>query len=595
MCNFSQNRISCQLTVKDWLRIFRICKDYGLNHMRFHSWCPPEAAFTAADEVGIYLYVECSSWANQGASLGDGKPVDKYIYAESKRIIKQFGNHPSFCFMAYGNEPAGQNQNEYLTKFVSYWKTRDNRRLYTGASGWPALDVNDFNSMYQPRIQLWGAGLNSIINSQPPSSDYDWENIIRSQSKPVISHEIGQWCVYPDFKEMKEYNGVLHAKNFEIFRDFLKENGMLSLADTFLTASGKLQALCYKAEIEAALRTKGMGGFQLLDLHDFPGQGTALVGVLNPFWENKGYITPGEYRQFCNTTVPLARLKKFIFNSAEDFTADIEVSNFGKDSLTGITPQWKIIDTAGKIVAEGNLDKTNIPIDNGIKLGKIRYPLNKFKSPAMYTLAVTISNFTNKWNFWVYPYQNPGPVFGNDIKVVQKLDQETINFLTNGGKVLLTPVKGNIKPDKGGDVAVGFSSIFWNTAWTSGQPPTTLGILCNPKAPMLKDFPTQYYSNYEWWDAMSHSNAILLSALGRNIKPTVRIIDDWFTAKPLGLIIEAKVGKGKLVLTGIDFLTDAEKRPAARQLLYSILTYMRSDKFNPDQEIRLNNIADLFK
>ncbi|MGB8316891.1 MAG: sugar-binding domain-containing protein, partial [Ignavibacteriaceae bacterium] len=581
--------------VKDWLRIFRICKDYGLNHMRFHSWCPPEAAFTAADEVGIYLYVECSSWANQGASLGDGKPVDKYIYAESKRIIKQFGNHPSFCFMAYGNEPAGQNQNEYLTKFVSYWKTRDNRRLYTGASGWPALDVNDFNSMYQPRIQLWGAGLNSIINSQPPSSDYDWENIIRSQSKPVISHEIGQWCVYPDFKEMKEYNGVLHAKNFEIFRDFLKENGMLSLADTFLTASGKLQALCYKAEIEAALRTKGMGGFQLLDLHDFPGQGTALVGVLNPFWENKGYITPGEYRQFCNTTVPLARFKKFIFNSAEDFTADIEVSNFGKDSLISVIPKWEIIDTAGKIIAEGNLDKTNIPIDNGIKLGKIRYPLNKFKSPAMYTLAVTVSNFTNKWNFWVYPYQNPGPVFGNDIKVVQKLDQETINFLTNGGKVLLTPVKGNIKPDKGGDVAVGFSSIFWNTAWTSGQPPTTLGILCNPKAPMLKDFPTQYYSNYEWWDAMSHSNAILLSALGRNIKPTVRIIDDWFTAKPLGLIIEAKVGKGKLVLTGIDFLTDAEKRPAARQLLYSILTYMRSDKFNPDQEIRLNNIADLFK
>ena len=319
------------------------------------------------------------------------------------------------------------------------------------------------------------------------------------------------------------------------------------------------------------------------------------MGVLNPFWNNKGYVTPEEYRQFCNTIVPLARFSKFIFNSAEDFTADIEVSNFGSESLTGVTPQWKIIDTSGKIVADGNLEKTNIPIDNGIKLGMIRYPLNKFKSPAMYKLEVSIRNFTNKWDFWIYPYQNPGPVFSSDIKVVQKLDQETINFLTNGGKVLLTPVKGNIKLDKGGDVAVGFSSIFWNTAWTSGQPPTTLGILCNPRDPMLKNFPTQYYSNYEWWDAMSHSNAILLAALGKNIKPVVRIIDDWFTAKPLGLIIEAKVGKGKLVLTGIDLLTDAEKRPAARQLMYSILTYMRSDKFNPDQEIQVNNIADLFK
>jgi len=581
--------------VKDWLRIFHICKDYGLNHMRFHSWCPPEAAFTAADEVGIYLYVECSSWANQGASLGDGKPIDKYIYAESKRIIKQFGNHPSFCFMVYGNEPAGQNQNEYLTKFVSYWKERDNRRLYSGASGWPALDVNDFNSMYQPRIQLWGAGLHSIINSQAPNSDYDWENIIRSQNKPVISHEIGQWCVYPDFKEMKEYNGVVHAKNFEIFKDFLTENGMIQLANKFLNASGKLQVLCYKAEIEAALRTKKMGGFQLLDLRDFPGQGTALVGVLDPFWNNKGYVTPEEYKQFCNTTVPLARLSKSVFNSAEDFTADIEVSNFGPDSITGIIPRWKIVDTSGKIAAEGNLEKTNIPIDNGIKLGKIRYPLNKFKTPAIYTLEVTVSNFTNKWDFWVYPYQNPGPIFSSDVRVVQSLDEGTVKFLNDGGKVLLTPVKGSIKPGKGGNVTVGFSSIFWNTAWTSGQPPTTLGILCDPKDPMLKEFPTQYYSNYEWWDAMSHSNAILLSALGNNIRPVIRIIDDWFTAKPLGLIVEAKVGKGKLVLTGIDLLTDAEKRPEARQLMYSVLTYMRSNAFNPDQGIQLKNILELFK
>jgi hypothetical protein len=581
--------------VKDWLRIFHIIKSYGLNHMRFHSWCPPEAAFTAADEVGVYLYVECSSWANQGVSLGDGKPIDKYIYAESKRILKQFGNHPSFCFLVYGNEPAGQNQNEYLTKFVSYWKKRDNRRFYSGASGWPELDVNDFNSMYQPRIQLWGAGLHSIINSQPPSSDYDWENIIRSQNKPVISHEIGQWCAYPDFKEIKEYNGVLHAKNFEIFRDFLTENGMIQLADSFLIASGKLQVLCYKAEIEAALRTKSMGGFQLLDLHDFPGQGTALVGVLNPFWENKGYITPEEYRQFCNTTVPLARLSKFIFNSAEDFIADVEVSNFGPDSMTGIIPQWKITDTSGEIIAEGTLSKTNIPIDNGVILGKIRYPLTKFKSPAMYTLGITVSNFTNKWEFWVYPYQNLIPIFGNDIKVVQRLDEETIKLLNDGGKVLLTPVKGNIKPDKGGDAAVGFSSIFWNTAWTSKQPPTTLGILCNPKDPMLKEFPTQYYSNYEWWDAMGQSNAILLTALGNNIKPVVRIIDDWFTAKPLGLIVEAKVGKGKIILTGIDLLTDPEKRPGARQLMYSILKYMRNDKFNPLQEIDAKRITELFK
>jgi hypothetical protein len=580
--------------IDEWLRIFKICKNYGLNHMRFHSWCPPEAAFIAADNVGIYLHVECSSWANQGSSLGDGKPIDKYIYEESERIVKAFGNHPSFCFLLYGNEPDGINHQKYLTDFVSYWKKKDNRRLYSGAAGWPQLEVNDFHSMYEPRIQLWGAGLTSIINSQPPSSNFDWYNIINWRGKPVISHEIGQWCVYPNFKEIKKYDGVLHAKNFEIFEQTLTDNGMTQLADSFLIASGKLQVLCYKEEIEAALRTKGMGGFQLLDLHDFPGQGTALVGVLDPFWEEKGYVTPEEYRHFCNTTVPLARMSKFIFNSEEDFKADIEISNFSPEPIQEIIPVWTIIDENGNAITEGKLTKSNIPIDNGIKLGSIKIPLSKFKTPAMYTLVVNVGKFRNQWDFWVYPYEIPEKIFTNEIKIVHQLDDDIINFINKGGKVLLTSRKGSIKPEKGGDVAVGFSSIFWNTAWTQKQAPHTLGILCNPKHPLFNEFPTQFHSNYQWWDAMSHSNAIYLKELGVNIQPVVRIIDDWFTARPLGLVVEAKVGKGKVIISGIDLLTDSEKRPEARQLIYSIIKYMQSDSFNPAQEVKVEKIKDLF-
>jgi hypothetical protein len=581
--------------VKEWTRIFRICKNHGLNHMRFHSWCPPEAAFIAADNVGIYLHIECASWANQGSSLGDGKPIDKYIIEESERIVKEYGNHPSFCFLLYGNEPAGINHQKYLTEFVSYWKKKDNRRLYSGAAGWPQLEVNDFHSMYEPRIQLWGAGLNSIINSQPPSSNYDWYNIINWRGKPVISHEIGQWCVYPNFKEIQKYNGVLKAKNFEIFQQTLKDNAMEELADSFFMASGKLQVLCYKAEIEATLRTKDMGGFQLLDLHDFPGQGTALVGVLDPFWEEKNYVTADEYKRFCNTTVPLACFSKFIFNSKENLHAELEIAHFGPEPLIGVIPLWKIIDDFGNVIKTGTLGKVDIQIGNGIKLGEIRVPLSEFKSPAMFTFIMNVGNFSNQWDFWIFPYKNSEPIFSSEIKIAQRVDDEVINYLIQGGKVLLTPIKGSFKPKKGGNIAVGFSSIFWNTAWTSKQAPHTLGILCNPQHSLLKEFPTQYHSNFQWWDAMSHSNAILLNALGENIQPIVRIIDDWFTNRPLGLIIEAKVGKGKLILTGIDLLTDAEKRPEARQLMQSIIHYMRSNAFSPSQEIYVEKLKELFE
>jgi hypothetical protein len=398
--------------------------------------------------------------------------------------------------------------------------------------------------------------------------------------------------VYPDFKEIKKYDGILHAKNFEIFKETLNDNGMGELADSFLIASGKLQVLCYKAEIEAALRTKGMGGFQLLDLHDFPGQGTALVGVLDPFWDEKGYVTSQEYNRFCNTTVPLIRMKKMIFNSREDFTASAEIANYGASELTGLTPEWKIFNTSGKILSEGKLPSLNIPIGNAIKLGDIRQNLTNYETPAKYTIELSVGNFTNQWDFWVYPYEFNEPLSGNDIKIVRTLDDEAIKFLNNGGKVLLSPVKGTIKDSKGGSVAVGFSSIFWNTAWTLKQPPHTLGILCNPSHPVFKYFPTEYYSNFQWWDAMSHSSAIFLKELN-NIKPIVRVIDDWFTNRPLGLIMEAKAGKGKIIITGIDLLTDAERRPEAKQLTYSILKYMRSSEFNPADEVIIQNIREL--
>lgn len=577
--------------VEAWLHIFKVCRSYGLNHIRFHSWTPPEAAFEAADRSGFYLQVEISSWANQGATIGDGKPLDKYIYDESKRVVKAYGNHPSFCMMTYGNEPAGKQQVKYLTDFVTYWKKKDPRILYTSGAGWPVIPENDYNSTPDPRIQRWGEGLKSIINAQAPGCDYDWKEIISKWQHPTVSHEIGQWCVYPNFKEISKYDGVLKAKNFEIFQEKLNKNGMGPLADSFLLASGKLQVLCYKADIEAALRTPGFGGFQLLDLHDFPGQGTALVGVLDPFWDDKGYVTGAQYSRFCNATVPLVRLPKMIYLNNEILSVPAEVAHFGASALHDVTPVWNITNASGATLFSGKLPKVNIPLGNGFKLGEIKQSLHAVKQAEMLTLTVSVNNNHNAWHIFVYPSSLPATK--DEILITQQLDDKAIETLNAGGKVLLTTKKGSVKPGKGGNVKIGFSSIFWNTAWTGGQAPTTLGILCNPQHPALQAFPTEYHSNWQWWDAMSHSNAISLDAVAPGIKPIVRVIDDWVTAQPLGLIFECKAGKGKLIVSGIDLLTGADKRPEARQLLYSLKKYMTSEKFDPVVEADMENIRDL--
>jgi hypothetical protein len=579
--------------IDEWLRIFKVIKSYGLNHMRFHSYCPPEAAFVAADQLGVYLHVECSSWANQGVTIGDGKPIDQFIYDESERIVAFYGNHPSFCMMLYGNEPAGDNQAKYLSGFVSHWKDKDTRRVYSSGAGWPNIPENDFISSMDPRIQGWGEGLNSVINAQKPNTLFDFRKKNANENRPVVSHEIGQWCVYPNFKEIPKYTGNLKAKNFEIFRDDLIAKGMGNLAEQFLMASGKLQALCYRADIEAALRTPGFGGFQLLDLHDFPGQGTALVGVLDAFWDDKGYINAKEFSRFCNAILPLARIEKRIFVNNETFSANIEGVNFGKEELKNTQVEWTIKD-GNTILTSGKIPVTLLRIDNCQPLGTIQFALNDVLSPRKLNLFVNLAGHELDWDFWVYPAKKETLAGEEQIRMVQKMDAETEQFLLNGGKVLLNLKQGSLSKEKGGDIKVGFSSIFWNTAWTGGQPPHTLGILCNPLHPALADFPTEYHSNWQWWDAMSHSGAINLESLPKEITPIVRVIDDWFKNRPLSLVFEANVGKGKIIVSGIDLETDIANRPEAQQLLYSLKKYMTGLSFNPSVNISIEKINQLF-
>lgn len=580
--------------VDSWKRIISICKKHGLNHIRFHSWCPPEAAFIAADELGFYYHVECSSWANQGASIGDGKPLDEWLYKEADAILKVYGNHPSFLFLAYGNEPAGpEGGAAYLRKWVTHYKQKDSRRLITSGSGWPLINESDFHVAPSPRIQAWGQELKSRINSKAPETMTDYRDFVNQYpNQPVISHEIGQWCVYPNFDEIKKYTGILKPKNFEIFRDLLKQKNMLDQAHDFLMASGKLQTLCYKEDIESALRTPHFGGFQLLDLHDFPGQGTALVGVLDPFWDSKPYVTPAEYNRFCAPVVPLLRLQKRIFTASDTLSAKVEVSQFGPADLNDVKIIWSVRNKSGKTIKQGTLHKEKLPAGELTVVGTIAFVLKDLPAPAKYNLKLEIekTKSANDWDIWIYPDAADWS-FENKVRIAQNFDSETITYLRQGGKVLLIFNPASVKTD----VKLGFSSIFWNTAWTGAQAPHTLGILCDPKHPALADFPTEYHSNWQWSSPLQNAAAMQMDNLPQNLRPIVQVVPDWFTPQKLGVIFEAKVGGGSLVVCSADILKNLDTRPVERQLKYSLLRYMNSKDFQPKYEVGTADIQALLK
>lgn len=573
------------MDVAAWVRIFKISKAHGLNHMRFHSFCPPEAAFVAADQIGFYLQPEGPSWANHGSSIGDGKPIDQFIYDETNRMTKNYGNYASFCMMAYGNEPRGK-QVEYLTKFNNYWKAKDSRRLYTGASvggSWPVIPNNEFMVRAGARGLDWG---------RKPESISTYAKQIEQFTVPFVAHEMGQYCAYPNFDEIKKYTGVYRAKNFEMFQEDLKDHDMADQGHDFLMASGKLQALCYKNEIEKALRTPNYNGYQLLSLNDYPGQGTALVGVLDAFWDEKGYISAKEFKRFSNSTVPLLKVSKFVFTNNETLAAAVEVAHFGKAPIENAKLSWTLKDDSGANVANGNFSPKTLAVTNCITIGEIKFPLNNITKATKLKLEVTIegTEFANDWSFWVYPAQLPQ--VKSNVYYCTSLDDKAQSVLADGGSVFLN---ASGKVVKGKEVVQTFLPVFWNTSWFKMRPPHTLGILCDPKHAAFNHFPTDFHSDMQWWEIVNKSQVMNLEDFPSGFKPIIQPIDTWFLNRRLALVFEAKVGKGRLVVSSANLSPDLKDAPAAQQIYFSLQQYMMSAQFNPKYEVAFNTVKDIFE
>lgn len=573
------------MDVASWERVFRICRSYGLNHMRFHSYCPPEAAFIAADLVGFYLQPEGPSWPNHGPKLGNGQPIDKYLMDETIALTKAYGNYASYCMLACGNEPSGHWVN-WVSKFVDYWKTADSRRVYTGASvggSWKWQPHNQYHVKAGARGVTWA--------KRQPESMSDYRAKIDAVRQPYVSHETGQWCVFPDFNEIRKYTGVNKARNFEIFRDILEDNDMGGQAHDFMMASGKLQAICYKHEIEKTLRTPDYAGFQLLALNDYSGQGTALVGVLNVFFEEKGYINAAEFRRFCSPTVPLARIPKFVYTNDESFHADIEIAHFGATPLREARTIYTVKDEYGKVYAHGTVGSSDIPIGNLFSLGSVDLDLGAIDTPQKLNLEICIENTSavNDWDFWVYPAHVE--LAEGDVYTTDTLDEQAISVLEQGGNVLITAAG---KVSYGKEVVQHFTPVFWNTSWFKMRPPHTTGIFLNEYHPLFKEFPTEYHSNLQWWELLNKAQVMQFTDFPDDFQPIVQNIDTWFISRKIGVLFEANVLSGKLMMTSMDITSQLEKRVAARQLHKAILDYMNSDNFRPSTIVPVERVQELF-
>lgn len=588
------------MDVATWKRIIGICKEWGMNSMRFHSWCPPEAAFVAADELGFYLQAECGMWN----AFDSGQKMLALLNDETTRLLKAYGNHPSLVMLGATNEPAG-NYHRDLPIWDKRWRAADPRRLYCdGVGRWSAPPAGP-GTPFASDFLVTGGGARGTMGWMGGDYDEGLNKLRLGVKVPCIGHEIGQYCAYPDFSVIDKFNGkqkkyaafpngiakgmqpYMHPGNYIIMRDSARERGLLDRNREFADASGRFQMVCYKEEIEASLRTPSYSGYQLLDLHDYLGQGGALIGMLDAFWESKGYVTAKEFRQYSGETVPLVRLKQRLFTTDSVLNVPAELMHFGQHTLKSARPVWRIVDSTGKVWRSGSFAARDIARGNSIALGTISAELSALPAPAAYRLELGLEGtaFFNQWPLWLYPPVRAQALPAAPDGVLVTASWEAARAaLAVGAKVLF--LSGSPAPASP-DLALSRTPIFWNRLMNPNRT-WMLGLWIDAKHAALKRFPTESHCDFQWVDMLSNTTAMNIEKLPRALAPVVLPIDDWNRNLRLAMLFECTVGKGKLIMTAFDLAGQAAaNKPGVAALRKSLLDYMAGPAFAPAARIDL--------
>ena len=590
------------MDVKSWKDYLGKCAAYGLNHVRFHSWCPPEAAFVAADELGIILQPELPFW---GSFDDKDSLLMNFLHKEGENILRWYGHHPSFRMFALGNELWGSI--DKMAEFIADFRKIAPDKVYTFGSNYylgykgvkPGMDYfttcrvggegwGNYGTHTRGSFSFADAADGGMINHFYPNTEMNFTEGCGLTNVPIISHETGQFQTYPDYDEIAKYKGVLYPYNLEVFRSRLEKAGMADQAKDFHKASGLWSLQLYKQDIEMDLRTPNMAGFQLLDLQDYPGQGSAYVGILDAFMQSKGLCTESEWRQWCSPVVPLLISPQFCFTNEEGIHAKIQIANYSGESLKGKTLSWNLDAQHGSLIipdGEGLLD-----------IGALDIDLSKYEQPAQLqlTLRVEGTEYQNTYDLWVYPFGVDLSKLEQKVIITNELTDKIARQLEKGKNVLLMPNSSKLCVDGL------FQTDYWNyrmfkTISENNKKtvsPGTLGILTDPKHPIFKSFPTEMHTNWQWFPILKASHPMMLDNTGKDYRPIVQVIDNIERNHKLGLVFEFQVGKGRLLVCMAD-LERASSYPEGRQFYRSILEYMTSKDFAPNTKISLQDFHRL--
>ncbi len=584
----------CPDTDRDrWRRKLQTLRDYGYNYVRCQSYVYGPEYYDAADEVGLLVQSEMGMLGGWGGNTpwhvyAWPPPAPQYrahLRAQWHAVVRRDVNHPSALLYCMSNELGGST-------------------LYP-RSAWQCY--HETKAIKPNAFVIWtDGGLNEDLPGEFVNAEASEDE---KTGKPLVQHEYRWWSSFPDVRLADRYGGAIRPYGAELARAAALRHGIAHVLPAAAEMSNRLQFVEAKAKMELCRRDHprlaGICHFDAMDANPSP------QGIMTEFYERK-YADAATWRETNGDTVVLAGLNfdDRVLTPGQALRVPLSVSDFSHPPFTAPTLAWQLV-AQEAVLASGELRYAHAPFRTG-PAGEAALTVPAVAAPTAAELRVQLREggrtVTNRWSLWLIPDEQPAPaIYGapahtwlagwagrpadlgaDRVVVTERLDDDLLEFLRNGGRAILAAGEGLVKPY---NPKFGFTAGQYFFTPPANYPPYEDGHdgTIIQRHPALGDFPHAGFADLQCFRMMDKAPAMPLEPLGLNgADPVIRVMHSYPVGRSLGYLVDAAYGAGRLILCALEVHA---AWPEARALLARLLAYAAGDCVGPGTPLTEEGMA----
>ena len=630
-----------KLTEEEFYRKnIRQAKKFGFNFVRFHSVVPAETFFKVADEEGMLVHIELRPphdiYNNLEEMVTTGTAIGPEEFLQD--VVNRLYNHPSLAVYCIGNEIKNLSGTDAVGEIYRRIKALDDTRLFLDTCAWGEngrpyvdMDVQHLSyyfpfgahaAMYEDTDNLLVVGSSA---DRPLKTEGENSSVLRTLDfkVPLMAHEVCHYTALRDFKALKE-KFVAHGTPCPWWIDeelkMIEAKGFADEYDEMYKASKHFQRECWKTAYETMRTSRLLGGFHFLQFADTDVYENSN-GVVDCF-DDDCYILPEDFLRFNGDVVLAAKVGSRLYTSGETVSFPVYVSNCGEDKEKLADFSYSLIGESGKTYAQGGMKNINVSQKGLFSVCKvnIRMPEVNASEAVTLTMRLTVGETVyteNKWNLWVYEKraeESYRQFVSTEGKYVITDDiEKAFKALSKGKKVCLVyrqPWTRHLL-DKQMEAPRYAFKATWNrfkpVIWDRG---TNYGGICQQEVLKKHGFTSGRFYDFNYNVLSEDCDKIVLDGFPCAVNNLISGIDkscrDRFdaykgsfnlpelmydrTLRRFGYLFELKVGKGSLLVCGLNMTGLDKNEPSTFAMAAFIRSYLSSADFAPQTGISLQKL-----